>query len=384
MRNYEKNNCSTINIKRKKFTKEKSEKFSQEMQLKEKRLKYLTKLSILIIILNLVLMIYNINLKKLSISSNITINNPTGEPKNEQPSFISSYTAKDMINIENYEIHVLKELNKKKFYNQMSFKDRGFLNGIIRKLKPKKVLEIGVAGGGSSLIILNALKDVYGSFLYSSDIAEKFYEDNSKLTGYEVLNNYPEFKNKWKLYTGNIVGKFIEEIGKDIDVALIDTNHVAPGEMLDVLMILPFLKENATLIFHDINLNHMGWRGNRACSPTNKRCSSSYTNNLLINYLRGDIYFPKYENNKLTSVNIGAIKLAPNQKQFYYQYIYILSIFWDYYPMEVDIQISRKIIEKYYDKKCLEIFDMVVLSNKEYINRVGDNNYYKGKNIKLY
>ncbi len=83
--------------------------------------------------------------------------------------------------------------------------------------------------------------------------------------------------------------------------------HVAPGEMLDVLMILPFLKENATLIFHDINLNHMAWKENRACSATNKRCSSTYTNNLLLNYLIGDIYFPKYTNNILTSVNIRAI-----------------------------------------------------------------------------
>ncbi len=45
-------------------------------------------------------MIYNTNLKKKSKSSNIVINNPT---------------TKDMINIENYEIHVLKELNKKSF-----------------------------------------------------------------------------------------------------------------------------------------------------------------------------------------------------------------------------------------------------------------------------
>ncbi len=66
----------------------------------------------------------------------------------------------------------------------MSFTDRSFLNRIIRKLKPKKVLEIGVADGGSSLIILNAFKDVHGSFLYSSDFSEKIYEDNSKLTGY--------------------------------------------------------------------------------------------------------------------------------------------------------------------------------------------------------
>ena len=45
-----------------------------------------------------------------------------------------------------------------------------FINGIIRKFKPKKCLEIGVARGGSSIIILNALKDINDSFLVSLDL----------------------------------------------------------------------------------------------------------------------------------------------------------------------------------------------------------------------
>ena len=45
-----------------------------------------------------------------------------------------------------------------------------FINGIIRKFKPKKCLEIGVARGGSSIIILNALQDISDSFLVSLDI----------------------------------------------------------------------------------------------------------------------------------------------------------------------------------------------------------------------
>ena len=39
-----------------------------------------------------------------------------------------------------------------------------FINGIIRKYKPKKCLEVGVALGGSSIVILNALKDIKDSF----------------------------------------------------------------------------------------------------------------------------------------------------------------------------------------------------------------------------
>jgi predicted O-methyltransferase YrrM len=45
-----------------------------------------------------------------------------------------------------------------------------FINGIIRKHKSKKCLEIGVFKGGSSIVILNALKDIKDSFLISLDL----------------------------------------------------------------------------------------------------------------------------------------------------------------------------------------------------------------------
>ena len=311
---------------------------------------------------------------------NITTN--LEEPKTEILPFITSYTSKDMEGVENFEQNVLDELLELKFYSQNSYLDKCFLNGVIRKLKPKKVLELGVAAGGTSLIILNALKDIPGSFLYSSDISEKLYDDNTKLTGHEVKDNCPDLMKNWKLYTGNVIGEYIEEIGDGIDLAFIDTNHVAPGEMLDVLMVLPFLKENATIVFHDTNLHQYGWKSGRSCSRRNRRCASSYTNGLVINYLRGDIYYPKFVNKRYDDVNIGAIKLSPNQKQYYFQYINILSIQWDYFPVESDMNIARKIISKYYGEKNLELYDMVVQANKDYIDKVGENNYYKGYNEK--
>ena len=50
-----------------------------------------------------------------------------------------------------------------------------FINGIIRKYRPKRCLEIGVANGGSSILILNAIKDIKNSFLISLDINELLY-----------------------------------------------------------------------------------------------------------------------------------------------------------------------------------------------------------------
>ena len=57
--------------------------------------------------------------------------------------------------------------------------------------------------------------------------------------------------NKWTLYIGTLTSQVIETIGNDIDFAFIDTMHITPGELLDWLMVLPFLKEEAIVVFHD-------------------------------------------------------------------------------------------------------------------------------------
>ena len=45
-----------------------------------------------------------------------------------------------------------------------------FINGIIYYHKPKKCLEVGVADGGSSILILNSLKLIKESILVSLDL----------------------------------------------------------------------------------------------------------------------------------------------------------------------------------------------------------------------
>ena len=102
-----------------------------------------------------------------------------------------------------------------------------FLNGVIRKFKPKKVIELGVANGGSSIIILNAINEFENSKLYSLDLNSEDY------IGDCVTKYFPQFIPKWKLFKGNIATEFIETIGNNIDIALIDTAHFEPGEILD-------------------------------------------------------------------------------------------------------------------------------------------------------
>ena len=101
-----------------------------------------------------------------------------------------------------YENNILEEILDKINSSEMTNLERKFLNGVIRQVKPKKILEIGVAAGGGSSIILNAIKDIENSVLYSIDYSEKYYRNNSKDTGFIVNENFSYLKDKWKLYTG--------------------------------------------------------------------------------------------------------------------------------------------------------------------------------------
>jgi predicted O-methyltransferase YrrM len=68
----------------------------------------------------------------------------------------------DQIPFNHYETNIFNNIKEKLYKKKCSImwgNQREFINGIIRKIKPKKILELGVAFGGSSIIILNAIKD---------------------------------------------------------------------------------------------------------------------------------------------------------------------------------------------------------------------------------
>lgn len=167
---------------------------------------------------------------------------------------------------ENFQTELVDEINEildskpndSSTLSQMTYKERCFLNGIIRQNKPKKILEVGVSAGGSSAVILNSIKDCDEARLYSVDYSERWYIDDSKHTGFAIDSQFSHLKDKWQLYTGGTTAKFIEQIGGDIDLCLIDTVHANPGEFLDFLIVLPYLKKNAIVVLHDTCFHAVG------------------------------------------------------------------------------------------------------------------------------
>ena len=222
---------------------------------------------------------------------------------------------------------------------------REFLNGIIRKFKPRKILEFGVHHGRSSII-----GDFTNSHLYSIDLSPE--EDIG-----ECVNKYfPNLMKKWSLFKGNISTEYIEKIGHNIELAFIDTAHFEPGEIMDFLIILPFLEENAVVIFHDI-----------ANQITISRNRNEWAPYIIFNAIRGIKYLPS--GNNILKQDIGAVQLEKNQYLYHHDYFRLLGGQWQYFPKEAHINQIRIFFKKYYDNKCLIMFEETVSFNRNFVKK---------------
>lgn len=61
----------------------------------------------------------------------------------------------------------------------MNINEYYFINGLIRKYKPKKLLEICVCSGGMPTVVLNAINDREEGFLYSCVLEKRNYINSS-------------------------------------------------------------------------------------------------------------------------------------------------------------------------------------------------------------
>ena len=254
------------------------------------------------------------------------------------------------------DIKVFEELdNAYKAYSEMSEQDRLFLSTLVTRYKPKKLLELGVSKGASSIIMLNAIKDIEGAALSSVDYNEWHYRIKDKKTGFYV-DNYPELKKKWTLKTGGMALNFLEELsgGEKFDFCFIDTVHSVPGEILDVLQVLPYLKQDAIVVLHDTNL--------QIGSVEISKKSRAYVNNLLMSTIRGEKLIPYIKPYKSSYGyffnNIGAVKLSG--EKFVYELFNLLAIKWSYIPEDKDLELLVDFWGRHYGKYYAKYFENVI------------------------
>ena len=143
------------------------------------------------------------------------------------------------------------------------------------------------------------------------------------------------------------------------DFLFLDSTHVSPGEILNFIESLPFLKENVIVVIHDLL-----WHFRR--KSTNMKCYPSCIS--LISTLFGEKVFLKDINGKIS--NIGAVFLFPNQEKHYMDYFLLLLNFWEYMPKDKQIDELRIFIKNFYkDIKYIEAFNLAERYNKNWVNR---------------
>ena len=268
-------------------------------------------------------------------------------------------------------------------HSDMAHNERYFLNGIIRYFKPKKILEVGVSKGGGSAIILNAIKDL-DSQLISVDYCEKYYGGNTdKLSGYIVDENFPQLKNKWTIYRGGDISKFIEKIGSDIDLLVLDTAHIHPWETLNFLCVLPFMKKDSWCVLHDVSLPMLKYRENDlACR-------------LLFGHVVSDYKLMPVSDHESYFANIGVFHIIDDTRKYIGNLFESLLVVWEAMPevfnkkifpcatpmLPEDINSIRNIINKYYPD-YVNFFEQAINYQKIIVRHKIEMYNYEHKSLK--
>lgn len=240
----------------------------------------------------------------------------------------------------------------------MSRKDHGFLCTMIRYFNPKKIVEIGVAEGGTTAIIMNCLAEMGSSAsLYSVELSEFLYYDETRKNGYicEELKDSIAYKGPYTYLSGKTIAGQIDEIGRDIDFVVLDTRHILPGELLDFLTILPYCTKNAVFLLHDVNLNYYRALGSDRAYVKNN--GERIATKLLYSMVTADKYIYSVD------TNIAGFQINSDTDKCIDSIFYYLTATWSYLPEDWMIKEYRQLLKKHYTPKQMETYDTAVKNN---------------------
>lgn len=256
-------------------------------------------------------------------------------------------------------MQILPKLTKVPNEPEMSVFESSFLCGLLKKYRPHKIVEVGIAGGGTTAIILQCMEMLCIEHwaMHSVDYSERFYMDSHYQSGF-LANEAKKFMSEetgknHHFHLGNVASSFMDEIGKDVDFLIIDTMHILPGEVLDFISLLPCLGQNAVVVLHDIAMNQYVPLVHSDCYATGELFSTVVAEKY-INYdvSRNGLY-----------PNIGAFVVNENTGKYIENVFLSLFITWGYQPEEKQIDEYRKAVKGYYQKELADLFELSIKIN---------------------
>ncbi|MDD5396692.1 MAG: glycosyltransferase [Candidatus Moranbacteria bacterium] len=267
-------------------------------------------------------------------------------------------------------------------YSEMQESEIDFISELIKTHSPKKILEIGIAAGSCSAFMLEDTRMDPDVKLFGIDYNDAYYRDPEQKTGWILEKTQPDLRDKIAVYTGGVAAKFLDIIGPGIDFCVIDTMHVVPGELLDFLMVLPYLKDGAICILHDTNLQNLPIEKGaivikESVDQNNVHyVENAYATGLLMSVLSCDKIFPKKYLENYGLPNIVAFKITPSLRANIQNVFLALSLPWRYKISNDDKDVINKHIKKYYSAENADYFCKItdIMHKKIDINKALDIN----------
>lgn len=135
--------------------------------------------------------------------------------------------------------------------HDMSVGDRIVLYGLIRGLKPRTYLEIGVRWGGSARLVATAMAaNGFGRAVGLDPNLGEFRPTPAELNGHYVT---------LEGYSPEDTGKAAQMVGGRLDFVFIDAVHTYSAVKADLAGVVPFLSDGGYILFHDAY--HQGING---------------------------------------------------------------------------------------------------------------------------
>ncbi|MCM1233268.1 MAG: class I SAM-dependent methyltransferase [Ruminococcus flavefaciens] len=253
-------------------------------------------------------------------------------------------------------------------YSEMTDFDRKFLCGIIRDNTPRKIVEVGVAAGGTTVAILECIHELeLECEVYSVDLLKQYHRDfgktDARQTGFLVkeMKIYDKICDKHQLLLGEVLPARLDEIGGNIDLLILDTMHFVPGEILDFIAAFPYLASNAIVVLHDVVLQY---RQNPPYLPT-------FSTAVLFQSVTAD----KFLNNQDVYPNIAAFQLNKDTSKYIQDVFAALVIPWHYMPKKKQLEQYGIIIRRYYAQGCVKIYEQAIYEAERYLLLEGRKDY---------
>lgn len=240
----------------------------------------------------------------------------------------------------------------------ISSREAEFIHTLIDLKKANRVLELGVASGYSSSIILSSLSSTHfpkrNFKLIACDIDEYCYFNDQYKVGHVVTEKSPNLLKRYDLRIMSIPK--LKMAKSSIDLCFIDANHKHPYPALDTLHILPFLKSDGFLIYHDIGLSR----------NKSSRFSNSSGPWRVFNTINCEKFVGLPNHNNMYS-NIGAILIKGRKNIIKRRLVDLIRN----YPFEMDVspdyikRFPKLKLDELNEKYRIEIEKDKVISHKE-------------------